>query len=286
VKPLQESHICVIGLGLMGGSLAGALRPRCRSVTGVARRQETLEIARERKLIDHGTLALAGAVREADIVVLATPVRTILTLLNEIGPLLPAGCLVTDVGSTKADIMRAMALLPGVVQPIGGHPLCGREVAGIHAAQPTLFQGQAFVLTPLPRTSAPAVELARAMVDAIGAHPLLLDPRRHDRLVAVTSHLPYLVACGLMETAVAAAAADPLLWELKASGFRDTTRLSASDVTIMHDILLTNREAVVGALEDCAVQLGRLAALIAAGDEGGLGTLLNSARTQRRDLYG
>jgi prephenate dehydrogenase len=286
VRPLQESHVSVIGLGLMGGSLAGALRPRCRSITGVARRQETLDVASERKLIDHGTLTLARAVRDADIVVLATPVRTILTLLGEIGPLLPAGCLVTDMGSTKADIMSAMALLPAAIQPIGGHPLCGREVAGIGAAQPTLFDGQAFVLTPLPRTSEPAMELARAMVDAIGARPFLLDPQRHDRLVAVTSHLPYLVACGLMETAAATAVADPLVWELKASGFRDTTRLSASDVTMMRDILMTNRESVVGALEDCALQLGRLAALIGAGDEQGLTALLNSACDQRRNLYG
>jgi prephenate dehydrogenase len=286
VKPLQESRVAVIGLGLMGGSLAGALRPRCRSITGVARRQETLDVARERNLIDRGTLSMADAAREADIVVLATPVRTILTLLDEIAAFLPAGCLVIDVGSTKGDIARAMALLPETVQPIGGHPLCGREVAGIDAAQPTLFAGHVFALTPLPRTSAPAVELARAIVDAVGAHPLLLDPQRHDRLVAVTSHLPYVVACSLMETAAVAAATDPLLWELKASGFRDTTRLSASDVTMMGDILLTNREAVGRVLEDCALQLGRLAALIAAGDERGLDALLRSARARRRDLYG
>jgi prephenate dehydrogenase len=124
------------------------------------------------------------------------------------------------------------------------------------------------------------------MVDAIGARPLLLDPGRHDRLVAITSHLPYLVACSLIETAAATAATDPALWEVRASGFRDTTRLAGSDVTMMRDILMTNREAVVAALESCAAQLGRLAALIAARDEIGIDSVLESTHAQRRELYG
>jgi prephenate dehydrogenase len=199
---------------------------------------------------------------------------------------LPAGCLVTDLGSTKAQIMAEMALLPGTVQPIGGHPLCGREVAGIAAAQPTLYEGQTFVLTPLPRTSEPALALAREMVDAVGARPLLLDPERHDRLVAVTSHLPYLAACSLIETAAAAAAADPALVEVKASGFRDTTRLAASDVVMMRDILMTNQDAVVAALESHAATIGHLAALIAAADQSGIEMVLRSAQSTRRDWYG
>jgi prephenate dehydrogenase len=228
---------------------------------------------------------LAQGLNRADIVILATPVRTILRHLNEIGPLLPAGCLVTDLGSTKAEIAAAMALLPGNVHAIGGHPLCGRESAGIDAAEPMLFQGRTFVLTPLPRTSTPAVELARAMIAAVGARPLLIDPRRHDRLVALTSHLPYLVACGLVESAAALAAVDPLLWEVTASGFRDTSRLAASDVTMMRDILLTNQEAVVEALASCASQLDRLASLIAAGDKEGLEVILTSVRACRSELY-
>jgi prephenate dehydrogenase len=252
----------------------------------VVRRRETLEVALERGLIDRGTLTLADGLQGADIVVLATPVRTILSLLDKIGPMLPEGCLVTDLGSTKAEIWSAMALLPPTVQPIGGHPLCGRETAGIGAADPTLFEGQTFVLTPLPRTSAPTIELARALVESIGARPLILDAERHDRLVAVTSHLPYLVACGLVETAAAAATSDSMVWEVKASGFRDTTRLAGSEVTMMRDILITNRESVVEALENCAVQLGRLAALIQAGDVSGLQQALESARAQRRERYG
>ena len=285
MRPLQESHITVVGLGLMGGSLAGALRPHCRSVTGVARRPETLDIAHERRLIDRGTLALADGLRRADIVILATPVRTILEQLREIGPLLPAGCLVTDLGSTKAQVADAMALLPEHVHAIGGHPLCGRENAGIEAADPTLYEGQTFVLTPLARTSAQAAELARAIVGAVRARPLLIDPRRHDRLVALTSHLPYLVACCLVESAAATAAIDPLLWDVRASGFRDTTRLAASDVTMMRDILLTNQEAVVEALAMCASQLGCLTSLIDAGDEDGLVATLTSIQTRRRELY-
>jgi prephenate dehydrogenase len=153
VRGLADIRVAIVGLGLMGGSLAGALRRRCRVVIGVVRRAEMIEIASARGLIDRGTTDLAAGVRQADVVVLATPVRVILRLLAEIGPLLPEGCLLMDLGSTKLQIVAEMARLPGHVQPLGGHPMCGKEVSGIAAADPTLYRGHTFILTPLPRTS-------------------------------------------------------------------------------------------------------------------------------------
>ena len=127
MNELADKQITIVGLGLMGGSLGGALRGRCRTVVGVARRAESIEKAVGQGLIDRGTTELAEGVAQADIVVLATPVRVILRQIAEIGPLLPQGCLLMDLGSTKADIVAAMADLPPHIQPLGGHPMCGKE---------------------------------------------------------------------------------------------------------------------------------------------------------------
>jgi prephenate dehydrogenase len=268
----------------MGGSLAGALRSRCRAVVGVARRTETIDAALARGLVDQATIDLVSGVRQADVVILATPVRAILHTLDEIGPLLPKGCLLMDLGSTKAQIVARMAALPGHVQPLGGHPMCGKEVSGIEAADPALYRGHTFVLTPLARTSEAALAQGCALVEAIGGRPLILTPERHDRLVASVSHLPYLLACALVGTAEATASTDPLVWGVAASGFRDTSRLAASDVTMMLDILLTNREPVLEALEDSARQLRDLARLVDSGDEGGLRDALAAVRARRTEM--
>ena len=284
MKKLKNARITIVGLGLMGGSLAGALRHKCRTVTGVTRRMETIETALARGLIDRGTTDWQRGVRQSDVVILATPVRVILELLAEIGPYLPEGCLLMDLGSTKAQIVAAMAQLPSHVQPLGGHPMCGREVSGIAEADPTLYVGHPFILTPLPRTSQEALAQGRTLAEAVGARPLVLAPERHDQLVATISHLPYLLACGLVATAQSKAADDPLVWEIAASGFHDTSRLAASNTTMMLDILLTNRQAILAALNTCEAQLRHLAHLLECGAEEDLRTALHLIRECRRDL--
>ena len=285
MKALAESRVAIVGLGLMGGSLAGALRGKCRAVIGVARRNETLAEARAHRLIDEGTTELADGVGDADIAILATPVRTIIELARSIGPLLPAGALLLDLGSTKTDIVSAMAELPPHVQPLGGHPMCGKELSGITAADPRLYQGKTFILTPLPRTAPDALALGKELVAAIGAQPLVLEPARHDRLVGVLSHLPYLLACALVRTADATTSADPAAWEIVATGFRDTSRVAASDVTMMTDILLTNRDAIIGALAAYRDQLDFLMELVRAGDEGRLRAVLSEIRATRKEMF-
>lgn len=220
-----------------------------------------------RGFIDVGTCNLAEGVEQADLIVLATPVRTILELVPQVGALAPAGCLLMDLGSTKARIVGAMEALPPHLQAVGGHPMCGKEVSGLEAAEADLYQGATFVLTPLQRTSSEALTLARELVEAVGARPLLMDAERHDRLVAAVSHLPYLLSVGLVATTEEVAAEDELVWELAASGFRDTSRLAASDVTMMLDILLTNRAAVGETLSRFADQLNAIAHLLEADDE-------------------
>lgn len=291
---LKDARVAIVGLGLMGGSLAGALKKRsaCREVWGVARREETIKEAMRRGFINVGTCDLAEGVEQADLIVLATPVRTILELIPQAGSLAPAGCLLMDLGSTKARIVQAMEALPPHLQAVGGHPMCGKEASGIEAAGGDLYEGATFVLAPLRRgsgqalrrTSSEALMLAQELVEAVGAQPLLMDAVRHDRLVAAVSHLPYLLSVGLVATTEEVAAEDELVWQLVASGFRDTSRLATSDVTMMLDILLTNRQAVGEALSRFANQLNAFAHLLEASDEEGLRSSMDQVQKRREGI--
>jgi prephenate dehydrogenase len=285
MKQLDEAQVTVVGLGLMGGSLAGALRDRCDSVVGIARREQTITKALGRGLIDWGTTHMADGVGDADVVVLATPVRVILQQIRQIGPLLPQGCLLMDLGSTKADVVAQMAKLPEHIQPLGGHPMCGKETSGLEAADPAIYRGATFILTPLPRTSEGALTLGRELARAVGSEPLVLDAERQDFLVATVSHLPYLMACALVATADATTSTDPAAWKIVAGGFRDTTRVAGSDVTMMTDILLTNREEVAKALEVFKGQIVRLSRLVESGDQERIRTTLKEIRHERLEMY-
>jgi prephenate dehydrogenase len=284
-EQLQGAQVTILGMGLMGGSLAGALRGRCRLVVGVSRRVETLEAALALGLIDQGTTDTAQAVGQADIVVLATPVRTILHQLGEIAPLLKPGCLLMDLGSTKTQIVARMEQLPDHIQPLGGHPMCGKELSGIEAADPALYEGRTFILSPLPRTSQAALALGCELAEAAGAHALVLEPERQDFLVGTVSHLPYLLACALISTADATTSADPAAWEIVAGGFRDTSRVAGSDVTMMLDILTTNRKEVLKAVDMYQEQLRSLAVLLENGNEEQLRAKLTAIRATRLEMF-
>jgi len=286
MKTILESTVVVVGLGLMGGSLAGALRGKCRKVVGVARRSETINRAVSQGLIDVGTTDIESGLQEADIIALATPVRTIIKLVREIGPLLPKGALLIDLGSTKEEIVANMSALPTHVQPLGAHPMCGKELSGISAADPNLYLGKTFILVPLPRTTPEALDLGRDLTRTIGATPLVLDnARRHDFLVGTLSHLPYLLACALVQTADVTTSEDPAAWEIVASGFRDTSRVAASSVEMMADIILTNRNEILGALQEYSSHLSELGRLVKDGDEQEIRQTLSYAREKRMEMF-
>lgn len=280
---LNSLHVAIIGMGLMGASLGYDLRGRVRRVTGVVRRPEAVAATEASGCVDEATVDARAAAAEADLVVLATPVRTILRQIEELGPLMQPGAVLIDMGSTKTAICRAMAALPEHVQPVGGHPMCGKEVAGLEAAEPGLYRGCTFVLCPLPRTASQALELAQALVARIHARPLILDPERHDQLVAAISHLPYLSASALVAHVMSVAEEDERVWEVAASGFRDASRVAASDVRMMLDILLTNSSAVMNALDDFADQIAGLRRALAAGDEALLTRQLEAIARARRN---
>lgn len=290
-KALPDCTVAIAGLGLMGGSLGMALRGHVKRVIGIARRAETVQQALAVGAIDTGHATLAEGAAEADIIVLATPVSVILAQIEELTrqSRLCDGVVVTDMGSTKQQICDALNRLPPGVQPIGAHPMCGKETSGLDVAEPTLYHHAPFVLCPLPRTAPQTVVLMAQLAQAVGACPLEMDPVRHDRLAAAISHAPYLASLAVFASAGDVAAGDPLAWRLAAGGFRSTTRLAGSDPTMMADILLSNREAVLAQLDLIQAHLARLADLLTTADAARLHERAASTRAARNrflDEYG
>ena len=283
---LSEARVSIVGLGLMGASLAMDLRGHCAEIIGVGRSFETLNYALEHQIVDR--VADFDDALDCDLLVLAAPIRTIIQQLQRMGQVPSAAqtsksTVVVDMGSTKTEIVQTMQNLPPRFDPIGGHPMCGKEVAGIQHAETGLYRKQTFVLSPLQRTSPRALALVHEMIATIGARPLVLTAEKQDELVAIISHLPYLVASALVRTAIAKD--DPQLWDVAASGFRDTSRLAASDLTMMLNILLTNRESVLDALKNYRVELDVLTALVELGDEEKLKAALVPGQQKRSQLF-
>lgn len=272
-NPLQNLHIGIVGLGLMGGSLALALRGRVAGLLAVEQRAATRQAALGDGIVDAAVEELTPALPDLDLLVLATPVRAILDTLDRLPAARPDGCAVLDLGSTKQAVVAAMDALPERFAAIGGHPMCGRESAGLASAAADLYRGQTFVLCPGRRTTPAVRSTVLAVVEAIGARPLLLDAAEHDALVAAVSHLPALVAAALMRTA-----ADERQWRVSASGFRDVSRLAGSDPRMMLDILLTNRRAILGALESYLAELAGVREALIREDEEALMEWLAAAQ--------
>ncbi len=271
--PLSGLRLGIVGLGLMGGSLALALRGRVASLLAVERRPDVRQTALRQGIVDAAVEELTDDTPPVDLLVPATPTRVILDTLVRLPALRPEGCAVLDLGSTKRAVVAAMDALPPAFAALGGHPMCGKETAGLASATADLFHGQTFVLCPSRRTSPALWATALALVDAVGARPLVLDAAEHDRLVAAVSHLPALVASTLMRVAT-----DEQQWAVSASGFRDTSRLAGSDPRMMLDILLTNREAILDALAAYENELAAVREALARGDEAGLTEWLAGAQ--------
>lgn len=287
IPSLQNAQITLVGLGLMGGSLALRLKSArlCRSVGALVRREAAAVEAQQAGAVDWATTDPALALKDADLVVFSTPVRILITQLKNYAPFFKPGAVITDMGSTKREILAALAQLPPQVFPLGSHPMCGKEVSGLAAAVPGLYQNATWVLSPLPQTPPQALALVRALAEAVGAKPLVLEAGRHDKLAATISHVPYLLATALVLAAQEVAREDEAVWQVAATGFKDTSRLAASSVQMMQDILLTNPVEVAAMLKRVCGQLGALEEKILAGDEAELQAVLTQAQQQRRALF-
>ena len=277
---LPSARVAILGLGLMGGSLAMALRGRCAAVLGSDPDAGTLELARRREIVARASADPAEILPQSDVVILAAPVRAILGLLRSLPELHPGRAIVLDLGSTKAEIFAEMERLPSRFDPIGGHPMCGKESSSLLNAEPGLYRGAAFAFTPLERTSAVARAMADEIARAVGARPLFLDPHVHDRWVAATSHLPYLIAAAL--ALATPAEASPLV----GPGFRSTARLAASSPEVMVEVLETNRENILASLQGFRGQLDRLEAGLAGGETGELAPALAQGAARLAELAG
>jgi len=279
---LKNARICVIGLGLMGGSLAMALKNQVAGISAVDVNPKSRDQAVAWGIVGKASddLKVAG---EANLVVLATPVRTLIGQIRELAGILTPGAVVIDLGSVKAPVVEAMNTLPETIGAVAGHPMCGKEVSGLEHADSALFHMARFVLCRTERTTPEAWKIARELVEAVGAQVMEMDAVQHDRVAAGTSHLPYLLSAALTLTTGMHAAHDEMVWMLAASGFRDTSRLAGSDPAMMRDILLSNRDEVLDRISEAQSHMNEIADLMANNDGDGLLRLLCEAQNFRHE---
>jgi prephenate dehydrogenase len=261
-------RVAILGLGLIGASLGMALRAAgvARVVTGYDTGPGVIERARERGAIDIACADVPQAVTEADLIVLAAPIRAASDLFTAIAPHVTPSALITDLCSVKAHIVScAERTLSDPSRFIGGHPMTGSERSGVEAARADLYDGCIWPLTPTARTAPEAHDRLSWMIGRLGATPFLLDPAEHDAAVALISHLPRIAASGLILVA-AQSASWPVARELAAGGFRDTTRVASGDPAMMFDICGANSTALLSGLDAYIETLRSLRAQIAIGD--------------------
>ncbi len=277
-------RVAVLGIGLIGGSFALALKERrlARWVVGVARRQETLRAALENGLCDQATDDAIEAATGADLVFLASPVGGMPDLCAQIAPVVAEGALITDGGSTKARIVELCEPLFPRAHFIGGHPMAGSADSGPLAARGDLFENATWILTPTAQTNARALEVLRELVQKIGSRTIEISPLLHDELLAVSSHLPHLTASALVHSFLKSKAQALEIEALVAGGWRDGTRVAAGNAEMWRDICLDNAQAIEGSLEGFAREIETLRALVQARDGEGLERWLDEAACERK----
>jgi prephenate dehydrogenase len=280
-------RMVVCGVGLIGGSLALAARRKrlVGEIVGLGRTQKNLDVAIERGIVDRATRDIAQAAREADLVVLAVPVRAMPETFAALAPHMNPEGVVTDVASVKGYVVRELEPLLGPKMAlVAAHPVAGKETTGAGAADPELFRNRRVIITPSRRSTPEAIEKIEALWQATGARVERMAPDVHDQILGRASHLPQIVA-----SALAAALADEkvdgrLVADFGADGLRDTTRIAASSPEMWRDICLTNHDAIVSALRLYRVALDEFAATLERGDGPGLEALFERGRRMRERM--
>lgn len=275
---LSKQTIAIIGLGLMGGSLALALRGACAALLAVDQNPETIRLARKNQIVDQISNSPQDILPQADVIILATPVLTILNIIESLPEWKPEGALVIDLGSTKQAVCQALAALPSQFSAVGGHPMCGKTAFTLKNAEAKLFSGSLFALVQLDNSSESSVRLAEEITRTIGARPLWLDAETHDQWTAVTSHFPFLLAT--LMAAITPLEAAPLA----ATGWQSTTRLADSSLKMMADVLKTNRAQVLAVLDQFSSQLELVRELLEKQDFERLTQVLTSGKIQYQDI--
>ena len=286
-QPMFE-RIALIGIGLIGSSISHAVRRKglAQTIVGSARTKATIETALKLRLIDGGCVKAADAVKGADLVILGVPVGACGPTAEEIAPNLRQGAILTDVGSVKAAVVRDVAPhVPKGVHFIAAHPIAGTEKSGPESGFAELFDGRWTVLTPEPGTDKAAVEKLKAFWMALGAKVEIMGAEHHDLVLAITSHLPHLIAYNIVNTAEhLQQVTNTEVIKFSAGGFRDSTRIAASDPTMWRDVFLNNKEAVLEMLGRFSEDLTELQRAIRFGDGDKLFRLFAEARSIRRGI--
>jgi len=277
-------RIAILGLGLIGGSLGLALShvDPDMELVGYARRPEVAKRAIELGAVKRVESSAVAAVRGADVIVIATPVTAIKDIMSEIAESLSDGATVTDVASTKSEVLTwADEILPATVSFVGGHPMAGKELSGVGAAEGELFQGCIYCLVSGSKSTEGSIEALKTLVKSIGAKPLLIGASEHDDFVAGISHLPLLLSVALV-SATTKSPLWPEMAKLASSGYRDLSRLASGDPRMGRDICLTNRSPIVRWIDEYADALNKLRHLVSTDSEE-IETAFIEARQARED---
>lgn len=259
-QTLADSSIAIVGLGLMGGSLAMALKGHCADLLGVDSDPDVITLAEGLEVFDSCSTDLNQILPKANVIILAIPIHAILELIEFLPSIHPGPAVVLDIGSTKTQIVNALEKLPPAFEPLGGHPMCGKEKATIVNADPYMFRDAPFAFVSLERTTEQTRTLAEQIADSIGANPIWLDPVDHDRWVAYTSHLPYFLSTALSLTV------PPEAGTMIGPGFRSASRLSATPSSMMVDILKTNRVNIAKTIDEFLEEVERMRDLLVEGN--------------------
>lgn len=277
-------QLAIIGVGLIGGSLARALRRKraCGRIIGFGRDLEKLKKAVALKVIDEYSLTVANAVKEADMVVLATPLATTETLLRTMRGYLQDDVIITDVGSVKASVVEAARATLDKLMPhfVPGHPIAGKEQSGVEASSADLFEAHRVILTPLPETTINALDTVTRMWELCGAEVVQLDVEHHDEILAATSHLPHLLAYALVDCLAGQRERDEI-FRFAAGGFADFTRIASSHPQMWHDICFANRKQLLRALDNFGGYLDNIRKAIDSGDSDALLQIFTRAKETR-----
>lgn len=277
-------RLAIIGVGLIGGSLARALREAgaVKSVVGIDRSRLNLEESLSLGICDEITQDPASGVRGADLVFISVPVCAIPGVVAEIAPVLAPGSIVTDGGSVKAAIVgECEALMPSGSFFVGGHPIAGTEHTGAAASFATLYRGRRCILTPTERTDAGSLDLVARLWKLTGADVCFMEPGHHDRIFAEISHLPHMAAYALVHAVGTADVEGENVLSYTAGGFRDFTRIASSDPAMWRDIALMNREALLHSIDGFSTSLAELRRRIDGGDQAGLTEFFTTAKQFR-----
>jgi len=279
-----SKRMAVVGVGLIGGSLARILRQRgeVREIVGIGRTEPNLQRAVELGVIDRYCQDPCQGVQGADLVFLATPVCSIASVLGKIAPFLAPGCVVTDGGSVKESVVSACEpLMPAGTCFVGGHPIAGTEKSGVDASFATLFTGKRCIITPTVNTDELALRKVIRMWELAGSDVIQMDAHKHDRIVAAISHLPHMVAYSLVNAVDGYDRFNESILKYSAGGFRDFTRIASSDPAMWRDIALMNGPAIIEMMDFFSAYLGQLRTLVANGDGAGLQKFFAESKRSR-----